>query len=551
MTTTAIPRQTDLNDQSIATPVTDTATPASTEDAQGGPLHVDVLIVGAGLSGIGTAHHITQAFPERSIALIERRERVGGTWDLFRYPGIRSDSDMFSFGYNFRPWDDLKTLADGDSIRQYIEDTAREDGVLDKIHHGLRTISADWSSSQGRWTVTAVHEATGQVRTFTCTFFISCTGYYNHDEGYLPQFPGIEEFGGQVVHPQHWPEDLDYAGKKVVVIGSGATAVTLIPAMADSTEHITMLQRSPSYVFSLPSFDKISQTLRRVLPKDTVYQLGRRRNIAIQRALYLACRRWPKAMRRYLLSQVQRQVGPNVDMAHFTPNYMPWDERLCAVPDGDLFRVLREGKASVVTDRIDTFTENGIRLESGQELEADIVITATGLNLQMLGGMTLSVDGQAREFADQLTYKATLIESVPNMAWMFGYTNAPWTLKSDLAGEYLCRLFQHMDENGYDVVEPRDTQGMALDSGMLDSLASGYVQRGKGTMPRQGTSGPWQVRMHLGQDSKMLLSDRVDDGHLVFSRTADSVESGESSGTTGSRGSQASAMARPGTRVAA
>lgn len=322
--------------------------------------HFDVLIIGAGLSGIGTACHVTAEFPDKTIALLERRERLGGTWDLFRYPGVRSDSDMFTFGYKFRPWRDVKVLADGASIRQYIADTATEFGVDEKIHYGLKVNTAEWSSRQCRWTVAGVHEATGETRTYTCDYLISCTGYYNYDAGYLPDFPGVHRFGGRCVHPQHWPEDLDYSGKKVVVIGSGATAVTLVPAMAGSNPgsaaHVTMLQRSPSYIFSLPAVDKISEVLGRFLPDRWVYEFGRRRNIAIQRKLYQACRRWPKLMRRLLLWEVRRRLGRSVDMSNFTPNYLPWDERLCAVPNGDLFKTLASGAASVVTDQIETFT---------------------------------------------------------------------------------------------------------------------------------------------------------------------------------------------------
>lgn len=479
--------------------------------------HVDTLIIGAGLSGIGTACHLSKTFPTRSMAILERRERVGGTWDLFRYPGIRSDSDMLTFGYAFRPWLDLKVLADGSSIRQYVEDTAAEYGVLDKVQFGVKVLTAEWSSADELWTVTSVHEATGETRAVTASFLISCTGYYSHDEGYLPEFAGINDFSGQVVHPQCWPEGLDYSGKKVVVIGSGATAVTLVPVMSEDAAHTTMLQRSPSYVFSIPSYDKISEVLGKFLPQSAVYRFGRWRNIGIQRGIYLASRRWPKAMRRFLLSQAEKKLGPGIDMAHFTPSYMPWDERLCAVPNGNLFTALREGRASIVTDHIDTFTEKGIRLQSGKELEADLVVTATGLNIQMLGAIRLVVDGEERRFEDQLTYKATLIEGIPNFGWVFGYTNAPWTLKSDIAASYLCRLLAHMEENGHTVVVPRDTDGQSLDIGMLDGLQSGYVQRAKDVLPRQGKSGPWQVRMHYGQDKGLLLEQPVADRHLQFS----------------------------------
>jgi cation diffusion facilitator CzcD-associated flavoprotein CzcO len=482
--------------------------------------HFDVLIIGAGLSGIGTACQVSAEHPNKTIAVLERRERLGGTWDLFRYPGIRSDSDMYSFGYKFRPWQELKVLADGASIRQYIADTAAEYGIDERIHYGVKIVSADFSTTESRWTVTALHEATGETRTYTAGFVVSCTGYYNYDAGFLPTFPGVEQFKGQTIHPQHWPEDLDYTGKKIVVIGSGATAVTLVPTMSGDAEHVTMLQRSPSYIFSVPALDKISEVLGRFLPDKWVYKFARTRNIAIQRYLYLACKRWPAQMRRFLLWQVRRHVGPSVDMSHFTPKYMPWDERLCAVPNGDLFKALVSGEASIVTDHIDTFTEKGILLKSGHELEADIIVAATGLDIQMLGGMELSVDGEARKLNDQMTYKGVLVENIPNLAWVFGYTNAPWTLKSDIAGLYLCRLFKHMDDNGHTVATPLDIEDSAMDIGMLDQLQSGYVQRAKDTLPRQGSKHPWKVLMHYGKDSKMLLQDPVDDNLLRFNKTA-------------------------------
>ncbi|MDT0634611.1 NAD(P)/FAD-dependent oxidoreductase [Spectribacter hydrogenoxidans] len=478
--------------------------------------HYDVLIIGAGLAGIGNACHIARECPDKSLAILERRERMGGTWDLFKYPGIRSDSDMFSFGYKFRPWHDLKTLADGPAIRRYIADTAEAYGLQDKIRYGMKIIRSDWSSVERRWNLTALHEATGETRAFSCNFLVSCTGYYDHDAGFRPEFPGEENFKGTKIHPQHWPEDLDYAGRKVVVIGSGATAVTLVPAMAGTAGHVTMLQRSPSYVFSVPSFDRLTEALAKLLPGDLAYRFARKRNIWIQRGLYLACKRWPKTMRKFLLGQVRKRVGPDFDMTHFTPDYMPWDERLCAVPDGDLFRVLREGQASMATDHIERFTENGILLQSGEELEADIIVTATGLKLQMLGGMDLSIDGEPAPINRRMTYKGVLVENIPNMAWVFGYTNAPWTLKADLAARYLCRLIRHMDEHELDVVVPRDTGDNALDDGILDSLQSGYVQRDRHCLPRQGRTMPWQVLMHYGKDKKMLLDEAIEDERLAF-----------------------------------
>jgi cation diffusion facilitator CzcD-associated flavoprotein CzcO len=425
---------------------------------------------------------------------------------------------MFSFGYKFRPWNELKVLAEGPAIRQYLADTAIEYGIDQKIQYGVKILGADWSSPTQTWTVSAVDEKSGQTRSYTCGYLVSCTGYYNHDAGFRPTFPGEEQFKGQCIHPQHWPEHLDYTGKKVVVIGSGATAVTLVPSMAGKAGHVTMLQRSPSYVFSVPAIDTISKALGRFLPEHVVYALARKRNIVIQRWLYLACKRWPKAMRRWLLDKVRKHVGPDFDMSHFTPTYMPWDERLCAVPNGDLFKVLRSGQASIVTDQIETFTENGIRLKSGKTLEADIIITATGLNLQQLGGMELRVDGEVKALSSQMTYKSVLVEGMPNLGWLFGYTNAPWTLKSDLAGQYLCRLLRHMDTQGLKVATPRDSEDCAMPTDILDSLRSGYVQRGRGVMPRQGSKLPWKVLMNFKRDTQMLLKDPIDDGVLRFEK---------------------------------
>ncbi len=489
--------------------------------------HFDTLIIGAGLSGIGTAVHLHREHPERSLAIIERRKRLGGTWDLFRYPGIRSDSDMASFGYRFKPWNSDKVLADGPSIRDYIGETARENGLLEKIQYGLQIVESNWSSRDQRWHVRANNEESGEEQQFTCGFLINCSGYYNHDAGYRPRFPGEDAFAGPIIHPQQWPEDLDYAGKRVLVIGSGATAVTLVPTMATTAGHVTMLQRSPSYVFSLPDKDTMAIWLRKLLPLSLSYKIVRTRNIVFQRALYLACRRWPKMMRGFLLRQVQKQVGPEIDMRHFTPSYMPWDERLCAVPDGDLFKALREKRATIVTDHIDTFTEDGVRLKSGEEIKADIIVAATGLNLQMLGGMELKVDGTPTPLNKQMTYKGVLVQNVPNFMWVFGYTNAPWTLKSDIAGRYLCRLMDYMDQHDLAVVTPRDRNGNALDDGIVDSLQSGYVQRGKGCLPRQGRTAPWKVLMHYGKDKKMLLDQPLEDDCLEFaaSRRATSAPS--------------------------
>ncbi len=477
----------------------------------------DVLIIGAGLSGIGAACHLAMDAPRQRVGILERRQVIGGTWDLFRYPGVRSDSDMFSFGFRFRPWNELKVLADGPSIRQYVNDTARQFGIDKKIRFGLKSTKAEWSSDTQMWTVTALEEATGQVKTFRARFLIGATGYYNYDQGYLPTFPGVERFKGLRIHPQFWPENLDYSGKRVVVIGSGATAVTIVPSMSDKAGHITMLQRSPTYIFSVPGYDKLSAVLKTFLPEKWVFGLARKRNIVLQRFIYKAAKRWPARVRKLLLDGVKKQLGPNADMTHFTPRYMPWDERLCAVPDSDLFNAIRDGKASVVTDKIETFDETGIQLASGKHLDADIIITATGLQIQVLGGMELRVDGQVRSPAKLMTYKGTLLQDMPNMGFIIGYTNAPWTLKADLASSYIARLLNHMDAAKLAVATPRAPAGvLSQDESILGSLGSGYVQRGASVLPRQGHDLPWRVLHHYEKDSKMLADAPIDDGLLEF-----------------------------------
>jgi monooxygenase len=419
--------------------------------------HVDVLIVGAGLSGIGAAYHLQKQCPNKKVVIVERRQAIGGTWDLFRYPGIRSDSDMFTLGYNFKPWTNPKAIADGTSIREYVQETARENGIDKKIRFGLQVRNAAWSSANATWTVDAVREATGEAVQFTCRFLLMCSGYYNYDSGYTPEFKGIENYQGQVVHPQKWTEDIDYTNKNVVVIGSGATAVTLVPSMADKAAHVTMLQRSPTYVISVPERDIISDKLRPFLPEKMVYRLARTRNVGLQMMFYRLSKNKPEVAKRFLLQMVRRQLGKNADMSHFTPKYNPWDERVCAVPDGDLFKVIRQGKASVVTDHIDTFTKTGIRLKSGQELQADMIITATGLNLQLLGGMKIQVDGKPFEMTETLNYRGVMFKDLPNLAMIFGYTNASWTLKADLSSEYICRLLKHMDKDGLRQCTPRNS----------------------------------------------------------------------------------------------
>lgn len=480
--------------------------------------HYDVLIIGAGVSGIGLACRLARNCPDKSVAILERRSDLGGTWDLFRYPGIRSDSDMYTFGYAFRPWTQTQILADGPSIKGYVRETAREHAIQDNIYYGLDVRRARWSSERACWTVTARSEATGGNRRFSCNFLIGATGYYHYDAGYKPDFPGESRFQGEIVHPQHWPEDLDYTGKRVVVIGSGATAITLVPSMAGDAAEVTMLQRSPSYIASLPAIDRLSEQLYRVLPEEWVYSLARKRNITLQRLIYKASKRWPGPVRWLLREGIRRQLGGQVDMRHFDPDYNPWDQRLCVVPNGDLFRVLRSGEASIVTDHIETFTENGIRLQSGQELEADIIVTATGLDLQMFGNMTLQVDDEPVNLPNRLMYKSVMIEGVPNAAMILGYINASWTLKVDIAGEYIARLLRHMDVHGHDVAVAHDYEGCKTDRSALDALKSGYAERAAHRIPRQGTKPPWEVTNDYQRDRPVLREGPIEDGFLEFSR---------------------------------
>jgi monooxygenase len=464
----------------------------------------DVLIIGAGVSGIGMACQLAAKCPNKRVAILERRTSIGGTWDLFRYPGVRSDSDMLTYGFSFRPWIGTTVFADGSSIKGYLIETAREYGIDNKMQFSLRIVRCEWLSAGERWAVTAVEEYTRNERHFTCSFLVVATGYYNFDHGYLPTFPGRECFKGLFIHPQHWPEELDYQGKRVVVIGSGATAVTLVPAMATDAAHVTMLQRSPSYVFSFPGKDPAGAALRRVISARWAHALLRRRNILIQRFIYKFSRRFPDLARSLLLAGARRRLGPGFDMSHFSPSYMPWDERLCVAPDGDLFKVLREGRASVVTDQIQAFTEHGIALKSGRELEADIVVAATGLELQVLGGIDLRVDGEAKNVGERMTYKGVLVQDIPNFAVLMGYTNAAWTLKVDVAADYVCRVLDEMDQRGVKVVTPRAPSGELQNEGILDALQAGYVRRGGDAMPRQGRDLPWRVSHHYEKDCVMF-----------------------------------------------
>jgi monooxygenase len=480
--------------------------------------HVDVLIVGAGLSGIGAASHLETECPGKSYAILEARDRLGGTWDLFRYPGIRSDSDMYTLGYRFKPWSDAKSIADGPSILSYVRETAREYGVEEHIRFNHRVVRSEWSTADASWTVFAERTDTGETVEITANFVFMCSGYYRYDEGYTPEFAGTERFSGEIIHPQHWPEDLDYAGKRVVVIGSGATAVTLVPAMADTAAHVTMLQRSPTYIVALPDEDPIANVARKYLPRKAAYAIARWKNVLLTLGSFQLSRRRPQVMKTILRAQVARQLPPGYDIdTHFKPNYNPWDQRMCLVPNGDLFKAIREGKASVVTDQIETFTETGLKLASGAEIEADVIITATGLNLLALGGMELVVDGEEIALPDTMGYKGMMLSGIPNLAVAFGYTNASWTLKCDLTCEYVCRLLKHMDANGYVQVTPQNDDPSVVPQPFLD-LSSGYVTRSADKFPKQGSKTPWRLYQNYPRDIVAIRYGTLDDGALQFRR---------------------------------
>jgi len=483
--------------------------------------HFDVLIVGAGLSGVGAGYHLQTRCPGKTYAILEGRDAIGGTWDLFRYPGIRSDSDMYTLGYSFRPWREAKAIADGPSILNYVRETARDHGVDRKIRFGHQVKRASWSSETATWTVEAEHE--GQVVALTCGFLLMCSGYYDYAAGYTPAFDGVETFGGRIVHPQHWPQDLDYSGKKVVVIGSGATAVTLVPEMAKTAAHVTMLQRSPTYVVSRPAEDALANWLRAKLPIMLAYGITRWKNVLMQMMFFNIARKKPEKTKAQLIALVQEQLGPDYDVGtHFTPSYNPWDQRLCLVPDADLFASLKAGTSSVVTDHIDHFTPTGIALKSGKTLDADIVVTATGLVMQLAGGMKVVVDGQPADLSQSLSYKGMMFSDVPNFASTFGYTNASWTLKADLTAEYVCRLINHMDRTGTVQCTPRVTDpDMPLEP-WLD-FSSGYVQRGIGKFPKQGAHKPWKAYQNYALDLVTLRLGKVDDGTMVFTKARTKV----------------------------
>ncbi|MGD0606659.1 MAG: NAD(P)/FAD-dependent oxidoreductase [Streptosporangiaceae bacterium] len=466
--------------------------------------HVDVLIVGAGLSGIGAACHLRREAPGVTYAIVEARDASGGTWDLFRFPGVRSDSDMYTLGYGFRPWRQREAIAGGAQILRYLRETAAVYGVDRQIAYHRRVVRASWSSAQARWTVTVEDTSTGERTERTCGFLFLCTGYYRYDQGYTPTWPGQQDFAGQVVHPQHWPADVDVTGQRVVVIGSGATAVTIVPALAGTAAQVTMLQRSPSYVMSLPGQDPVAGLLHRLLPEKLAYRAVRWKNARVATAVYGLCRRYPARARAVLRRGAARQLPPGYDLdTHFTPSYQPWDQRMCLVPDGDFFAAVSRGQADVVTGQIEAFTRTGIRLRSGAHLDADVVVTATGLNLLPLGGIELAVDGEPVVIPQHVAYKGMMLDAVPNLAFALGYTNASWTLKVDMVCAYLARLLRFMARNGYAVVTPRRPSGPMSTSPFID-MTSGYFERSRAALPLQGDRAPWRLRQHYFKDASLF-----------------------------------------------
>lgn len=479
----------------------------------------DVMVVGAGLSGIGAAYHLRDKCPDRSVVILEARDAIGGTWDLFRYPGIRSDSDMHTLGYNFKPWRAEKAIADGPSILEYVRDTARENHIDDKIRFQHRVVSADWSTEDSLWTVQVERGEMKEFATMRCQFLLLCSGYYNYDHGHKPDFPGKERFQGDIVYPQFWPQDLDYSDKKVVVIGSGATAMTLVPSMSEKAAEVVMLQRSPTYVVSRPDKDRLANFLRKVLPESWAYSITRFKNTAMQQLLYQSTRVAPEKVKRKLLKNVRKELGPDYDVdKHFTPDYNPWDQRLCLVPNSDLFKSIRSGKARVVTDHIESFTENGIQLKSGEFLEADFIVSATGLELVVMGGASFSVDGAAVDFAREWTYKGLMVSGVPNLVSTFGYINASWTLRADLTAEWVCRVLNKMKASGTTCavpVLPEALQSMPPRK-WIDDFPAGYMERVMHLFPRQGDREPWINPQNYRKDRKMFLQGDLDDGALQF-----------------------------------
>jgi cation diffusion facilitator CzcD-associated flavoprotein CzcO len=483
----------------------------------------DVVIIGAGLSGIGAACHLQTSLPDLGYVILEGRDRMGGTWDLFRYPGIRSDSDMHTLGYRFKPWKDAKAIADGPAILEYIRETAAEHGVEKRIRYRHRLVRADWSTDDCAWTLSVETDDGEEPRQIRCGFLLMCAGYYSYEQGHTPVFPGRDQFGGRIVHPQSWPDDLDYSGKRVVIIGSGATAVTLLPELAKKAGHVVMLQRSPTYMIAFPDEDIIANLLGRVLPANLAYRITRWKNIRLQALIFRVARRRPRFARWLLVGHARRTLGPDFDVEkHFNPRYEPWEQRLCLVPNDDLFETIRSGRASVVTDRIRSFTEPGILLESGKSVDADIIVTATGLDIVVLGGVDFFVDGRQVDFAGAFTYKGVMIEGVPNMISTFGYINASWTLRADLIARYACRVLKHMQERGSRRCVP---VLRAEDEGMtprpwVTGFSSGYLQRVMGELPKQGDTEPWLNSQDYFADRRKFLKGELDDGVLRFTESS-------------------------------
>jgi len=478
--------------------------------------HLDVLVVGAGVSGIDAAYRLQTECPGKGFAILEARDAIGGTWDLFRFPGIRSDSDMHTLGFPFRPWRGDQSILDGPSIRRYISETAEQFGIDRLIRFGQRVVRASWSSADARWTVEVESGPDRYQHRLTCDFLYMCSGYYDYAQGYMPDFPGIARFKGQLVHPQHWPETLDHAGKRIVVIGSGATAVTLVPALAKTAAHVTMVQRSPSYIVSRPAKDALAGWAHRILPQGLADAIVRWKDVLMGAITYSLSKKRPRLVRRVILNAVRRNLGPDYDVEKdFAPVYPPWDQRVCLAPDGDLFTQIRVGRVSVATDEIDSFTETGIRLRSGAELVADIIVSATGLVLKLMGGMEIVVDGVPVNLADRLVYKGMMFSGVPNLAMAFGYINASWTLRCDLTARTVCRLLNHMDRHRYASCAPRHGDATIRKEPMLN-FSSGYVRRAEGVLPHQGSQTPWRVRQNYLLDMLALRYGRIDDGVLEF-----------------------------------
>ena len=487
---------------------------------------VDVVVVGAGLSGIGAGYHLQTMSPDRSYVILEGRDGLGGTWDLFKYPGVRSDSDMHTLGFSFKPWTEAKSIADGPSILKYLKETVAQFGIDQHIRYGQLVSRAEWSSDDATWTVTSTDKHTGASKTIECSFLFMCSGYYSYKKGHTPEFAGRERFTGTIVHPQEWPLNLDYAGKQVVVIGSGATAVTIVPSMAENAAHVTMLQRSPTYMVSRPDHDALANRMRKVLPEKMAYNITRFKNTWRQQLVYNKTRTDPEKVKKLLLGGIQLELGADYDIAkHFTPNYNPWDQRLCLVPNGDFFKAMREGKASVVTDHIASFTETGIQLASGEHLEADVIVTATGLELVTLGEMDFMVDGKQVDFSQTWTYKGFAYSDIPNMASTFGYINASWTLRSDLTAEYVCRLLNHMRKKGVAQCTPRlrEQDRNMKQRPWIDGFSSGYMQRMMHRMPRQGDHEPWINPQNYRRDKKMFKHSPIDDGVMQFTKQSTRV----------------------------